>query len=1175
MPMTVEEFVQRLTSSGVMSEEAFRDWIATVPIEQRGVDSESLAKALVKDKRLTKFQAEQIYAGKEKSLTLGNYVILDKLGQGGMGMVLKALHRRMERVVALKVMSAAGMKSPDAVQRFQREVKAAAKLSHPNIVAAHDADEAKGTHFLVMEYVEGSDLLAFVKKHGPLPVEMAVQCILQAARGLEYAHSRGVIHRDIKPANLLIELATGQGLRGEGQTGSAPLPLSSQPSAFTIKILDMGLARIDGAVGGSSEGAGLTQSGQIMGTVDYMSPEQALDTKHADARSDIYSLGCTLYYLLTGRVVYSGDTMMKKLMAHRESPIPSLDRSPVAPRQDSRTSLDAEASKTKPGVDGASAFVSRSDTATLTALNVVFRRMVAKRPEDRPQSMTAVIAELERCLSSGESTVALSSASGTDSGDVLQQFLKEISGESPTNATSGGPALGLAKPLARTAAVEEPAQAETLISSAGEAGTDQRTEQSLTIERTERLPVADATVNQRKKSRRLLLGSVAGLIAVLLAILVAVRGKSETLRLEITDEQVEVTIGDTGQVVKGAKEHTLRVPLGEHVLHVQRDSFGFDTDPIEMAKGKPVEIKVEKIGNRVRVFRDGEFLVSKELPKRNSSSQGAANSADSTNASVPLMNPAGAALEFKKGDSVQIPTLKYDGGPVTVELTVRGGGLPFASAGKSKVVLWGGVSKFSGVSLDVSNTTVVAREQESRLTSTEPHRVAAVFDGQRLLYFIDGKLQALGIANPQEKNEQQGTYIGGVNDQFSFEGMIDEVRISKVARYTADYVPQEQFDVDANTIALYHFDEGEGDTLKDSSGNGHHGKIVGAKWMKLGGAVQSPVDPERAVAEWVINKGGEVAGVDNRGITKIADLPKSPFAVARVAIRNVANFSEADAQRLTQLRELGVIHFVGTTVGTGALRTLAGCPRLYSIQVNGGSTTDTTLAELLEIPKLRSLLLGVPVSDEFVAHLGQLPQLQILSFGSGKQLSEDAFVRLAAAPPAKLQTLYLPPDMKIGVSGLRAIARLPHLQVLMVYVTDVDDAAISELAGSPTLAHLLLWSTRVTQAGTTSLQKALGGCQILVKKAEQAPPLYGPAYRDTIRRLMARGFEIGVKTNTSVKGIRGDDPFPPGDVLTAEQVITISIVVQKADLQLILQLSDLRGSSLEPCLRMDYANCCR
>ena len=254
MAVPLEQFTQQLVDSGLIPAADVRTLLDGLPADRKA-DGQALARELVRQKKLTAFQAQEIYAGRGKGLVLGNYVVLDKLGQGGMGMVLKAEHRRMKRFVAIKVLSPAVTKTPEASRRFQREVEAAAKLTHPNIVTAYDADEAGGTHFLVMEYVEGTDLAAIVKEKGPLPVDRALSCILQAARGLEYAHRRGVVHRDIKPSNLLVD---------EGGT---------------VKVLDMGLARLDSAGPKQDQ---LTGTGQIMGTVDFMAPEQAMDTKAAE-----------------------------------------------------------------------------------------------------------------------------------------------------------------------------------------------------------------------------------------------------------------------------------------------------------------------------------------------------------------------------------------------------------------------------------------------------------------------------------------------------------------------------------------------------------------------------------------------------------------------------------------------------------------------------------------------------------------------------------------------------------------------------------------------------------------------------------------------------------------------------------------------------------------------------
>jgi serine/threonine protein kinase len=171
MTLALDKFVKRLIDSGLLAADEVAAFQESLPADDHTQTAKDLARELVRKNKLTAYQAQAIFQGKGKSLVMGNYVILDKLGQGGMGMVLKAEHKRMHRQVALKVLSPAVTKSPEAVRRFQREVEAAAKLNHSNIVTAHDADEAGGTHFLVMEYVEGTDLSALVKEKGPLPID--------------------------------------------------------------------------------------------------------------------------------------------------------------------------------------------------------------------------------------------------------------------------------------------------------------------------------------------------------------------------------------------------------------------------------------------------------------------------------------------------------------------------------------------------------------------------------------------------------------------------------------------------------------------------------------------------------------------------------------------------------------------------------------------------------------------------------------------------------------------------------------------------------------------------------------------------------------------------------------------------------------------------------------------
>jgi phosphate ABC transporter phosphate-binding protein len=362
-----EQFLQNLKDSGLSVAQNAQRLLAS-PTEAEETDGMALARRLVGAGELTSYQAEAVLEGRHSDLRIGAYEVLDLLGKGAMGTVYKARHLTMKRVTAVKVLSPEVAKEATFAQRFQREVETLAQLSHPNIVMAFDAGESAAGPFLAMEFIQGRDLASEVKAGGPLSVADALNCILQAARGLEYAHQQGLIHRDIKPGNLMRDV------RG------------------VVKVADLGLARINNPQASAAE-SGLTQAGWIVGTVDYIAPEQAVDSTTVDHRVDIYSLGCTLFYLLTGRPMYSGTSLMGLLLQHRDAPPPALPQA-------------------RPDVP--------------EAVNRIYLRMVAKNRYDRYASMSDLILALEdvRASSAGQfaSTPRPAPWVGTSTADTTVEF---------------------------------------------------------------------------------------------------------------------------------------------------------------------------------------------------------------------------------------------------------------------------------------------------------------------------------------------------------------------------------------------------------------------------------------------------------------------------------------------------------------------------------------------------------------------------------------------------------------------------------------------------------------------------------------------------------------------------------------------------------------------------------
>ncbi len=287
--------------SGLLTKEQIAEAIAALasqddetstPVE--AISDDNLAAKLIEMEKLTPYQASQLKSGRTK-LTLGPYTITDWIGQGGMGQVFKAVHTMMGRECAIKVLPL-HKSTPDAIENFTREIRTQAQLDHTNLVRAYDAGHDGNVHYLVTEFVPGTDLRQLVRRQGPLTMQQAANVMVQSAIGLDYAHERGLIHRDVKPGNILV---TPDGV---------------------AKVSDLGLA------GFIHEAEEDPRAGKIVGTADYLSPEQILDPATITSVSDIYSLGCTLYYAISGKVPYPGGTTKDKARRH-------CDETPWHPRR--------------------------------------------------------------------------------------------------------------------------------------------------------------------------------------------------------------------------------------------------------------------------------------------------------------------------------------------------------------------------------------------------------------------------------------------------------------------------------------------------------------------------------------------------------------------------------------------------------------------------------------------------------------------------------------------------------------------------------------------------------------------------------------------------------------------------------------------------------------------------
>ena len=340
-----KSFLRSLDKSGIVDDASLKDTLAELSRQAAGetVALDRLTGHLVESGLITQWHCEKLLLGKYKGFFLGKYKLLGLLGAGGMSTVYLAEHKITGNQRAIKVLPRKKVTDQSYLDRFYREGKAAASLNHPNVVRIYDIGNEGDTHYMVMERVQGIDLYKLTKKSGPLPIEEAVQTIIQSCSGLQHAHDRDLVHRDIKPANLL------------------------QMPDGSVKILDLGLALFN--LGEDDHSLTVMYNEKVMGTADYLSPEQAINSHEVDHRADIYSLGCTFYYLLTGHPPFPKGSLAQRIAMH-QTQLPNCVRE------------------------------SRPDCPQ--ALSDICFSMMAKLPEARYQSCNELVQELEAFLETGD-----------------------------------------------------------------------------------------------------------------------------------------------------------------------------------------------------------------------------------------------------------------------------------------------------------------------------------------------------------------------------------------------------------------------------------------------------------------------------------------------------------------------------------------------------------------------------------------------------------------------------------------------------------------------------------------------------------------------------------------------------------------------------------------------------
>jgi serine/threonine protein kinase/Leucine-rich repeat (LRR) protein len=1099
--------------------------------QSRYREPRDLARELVQRNWLTPYQVNQVFLGRGRELWLGSYLLLERLGEGGMGTVFKARHQLMKRLVAIKLIRKDRLADAEAVLRFYREIRAAAQLAHPNIVMAHDAAQVGDTHLLVMEYVEGTDLARLVKKGGPLPVARACQYVRQAALGLQHAHERGLVHRDVKPANLLLSPSpplrtphppaplSHSGERGEPERFPPPRPWVGEgpggEGIGTVKILDLGLARLTQA--GEQTAADLTHEGAVMGTPDFIAPEQAEESHTVDIRADIYSLGCTLYFLLTGQVPFPGGTLVQKLMKHqRAEPAPVTALRPEVP----------------PG------------------LAAVLARMMAKRPEQRYQTPAETAAALEPfCGTLPPTAIPITPVTEP----TLRVPLAIPVAESPVSTALAAPVLPAAAALAQGRDTPPPGLLESLPS----------------------LCSARGSRPGPGRRRPLLLAGVATLAVagLLLSLFVfRVRTKAGTVVVEVDQPGAEVLV-DGGKIkltAPGDKEPVeIEVDEGKHELKVTKGGFQTATRALTLKAGERplVRVHLEPLpdpaaakaglekgtdpdraaaewafgigvsGNGIDVELAGgkvlRVLKLADLPRERFSIRAIDLWGNARTTDDGLARLAGLkSLEDLgiNGAGITDAGLRHLAscpGLKRLDLTgtrVSDAGLKHLNPVNSLEVLGLGWSRLTDAGLqDLAKNhprLKVLIVNDTKITDTGLESLAALKDLVGLdvseTAVTSAGLRRLAGLTALESLSLQGTAVGneGLKHLRDLKALRDlrlgRTRVTdagldnlqELTELRVLWLADNERIADAGLKALARLPRlgelGLSNTTVSDAGvvtlqtmtglkllNVRETKMTADGVKQLRAALPgcqvfwddpkagAGADLDRRGAEWVLKAGAKVVVIPVPDapaveIDRLDKLPLAPFRLTAVLLQDSKELRDDDLGTLRGLKNLAALDLSGTSISDAGLGQLRDLPGLRSLALSRTHVTDAGLERLEGAEGIDNLVLySTAVTGKGLARFRNLRSLQA---DGALNLGDVGLAALRGL--TRLESLVLGGDRQVTDAGLKHLRDLKALRLLNLTRTGVTDAGLDNLQELTELRVLWLADNeRISDAGLKALAR--------------------------------------------------------------------------------------------------------